>query len=189
MTPTPERRFTLLDAMVLIAATAAALTFIRATGLSFLEPTFDHPRAKYAALARHEASMAMPFLTSWTLAFFGLRLIPPRPRLRRLGRQPGTAACIAAILAVAIHSMWLLSVFIGVVDPVGKGWLRVPRFFFESFGDVAPYAIIGAWSTYALSARRRPRTDWVDRFGNILGVAWIVAVLARSVALLGILSI
>ena len=48
--------------------------------------------------------------TITTLAFFAMRFLPPRPRFRRLGRQPGFVACSAATLAIAFHVVGLVTV-------------------------------------------------------------------------------
>src|SRR5437764_9946698 len=112
--------------------------------------------------------MSMLFLSIWTLAFFAMRFLPPRPRFRRLGRQPGFVACSAATLAIAFHVVGLVTVSYGVVDPVGRGLIPLPRYFFEEFSGVVPYAVAGAWLTLALSGKWRAPADSVDRIGIAL---------------------
>lgn len=87
------RKFTLLDAMILVAATAAGLAFLRlflAEGRFFQGAPFQGQFTSYV-LSGIEA--AYPFLTTWTFALVILRLRQLRPRFRRIVRQPGMAAC------------------------------------------------------------------------------------------------
>ena len=123
--PAPRcRRFTLLDAMVLVAATAAGL----AVGLSTRSEPFHFrggatPFGEWPSLEPVDFSggllqwktyrethmlltgiayQAMPLTFPWTLAVLALRLRRPRPSLRRLAHQPGFAACVAvAVMSVA----------------------------------------------------------------------------------------
>jgi hypothetical protein len=177
------RRFTILDGMILVAATALGLAFVHATGLHFTVPTFNTARGPYIALVLHEVSMLMPFLTTLTLAYFVVGLLPPRPSLKRLARQPGMAACCAATTAIVIQVVWLLSVGMGVSDPVGRGWLPLPKFFFQTFGDVVPYAVVGAWLTLALTGRWSPCPNWADRLGRSLGVSWLIGIMIRWICM------
>jgi len=102
------RKFNLLDAMILIAATAAGLALLRtflASGRFFLGSPFQR-RFESCVLSGIEA--AYPFLVMWTLALVILRLRQPRPRIRRLIRQPGMAAC-------SVASMMLIVQLLGIV--------------------------------------------------------------------------
>jgi len=89
-----RRPFTILDAMILIAASAVGLALARAI-------IHDAPR-----LWPSPTWVVQPvtyFLLTWTTAFIPLRLRSPRPPLGRLMLQPGMAACCAATILVCIQ--------------------------------------------------------------------------------------
>ena len=77
----PKRRLTLLDVMILVAATAIALALARAT-VSPVQPDGE------------AIVVAWAFLTPLSWAVLLLRLKRPRPGLRRLTSRPGDAACL-----------------------------------------------------------------------------------------------
>jgi hypothetical protein len=88
-----RRRFTLLDITVLVAATAVGLALYRAARL---DTALALPQVVYAwseegakgvvGCLRNDLERALPFLAAWTVAVFGLRLVGPRPRMRRTAR-------------------------------------------------------------------------------------------------------
>src|SRR3954453_6913158 len=114
MVPSVPRRFTLLDAMVVIAAIAVGLLPI-----PFLLDvwTFSLAGSPYWRFLLLCGSMVDGMLCSFALtlgpALLALRLRRPRPRLRRVFRQPGTAACTAVVvyelsfLAITLMSLFL----------------------------------------------------------------------------------
>src|SRR3954468_8436504 len=69
-----RRRFTLFDAMVLIAATAIGMAVSRA----FLRALPAY--AGKGSLPRYQVAAASPCLAAWTLALLALRRRPPHPR-------------------------------------------------------------------------------------------------------------
>jgi len=96
------RKCTLFDAMILVAATAAGMALLRmflAEG-RFFQGAFFQGRFTSYVLSGIEA--AFPFLMTWTFALVILGLRQPRPRIRRLVRQPGIAACSAASSGFAV---------------------------------------------------------------------------------------
>ncbi len=102
------RKFNLLDAMILVAATAAGLGLLRmflAGGRFFLGSPFQG-RFSYYVQSGIEASY--PFLMMWTFALFVLGLRQPRPPVRRLVRQPGMAACAAASLILVVQLLGIV---------------------------------------------------------------------------------
>jgi hypothetical protein len=97
------RRFTILDATILVAATAVGLAILRlfvADGWFFRQ---EFPISHIKSMAQCANEACLPFFASWTLGFLILRLRWPRPRLRRLARQPGMAACSAAALVLIVQ--------------------------------------------------------------------------------------
>ena len=97
-----ERRLTILDAMVMVVATAGALALAR--------PNLQSGNLAHPAWAGYlEASIGV--LVAWTPTALWLRLRRPRPTLRRLARQPGFAAGVAgtAVLGLGVAALVLLA--------------------------------------------------------------------------------
>jgi hypothetical protein len=108
------------------------------------------------------------------LALIPIRLLRPRPGLRRLVRQPGFAACcaIAAVLALGFIEglMWVL------FRDVQKGWGNVWPF--QQLWAIAIeirgiFAVAGVWLLLAFTGRWRAEKSWVDRLGRALGAVWV----------------
>ena len=100
-----------------------------------------------------------------TLAYFPLRLRPPRPSLRRVTRQPGTVACCAVVLAV------VLAIVIGI--PAG---LQAHNLFNMATNYVViAHSVAAAWMAMILTVGWRTRQDWVDAMGQYLGGFWIAS--------------
>jgi hypothetical protein len=110
-----------------------------------------------------------PVVASWSLALLSLRLVGPRPRFRRLARQPGLIAGFALLLSLAFSAVPLL--IRALVKPA-------PTIYAEVLGwcilTLPAATTLASWMTLAVSGAWRPEPDWVDRFGRTLGVVWIV---------------
>jgi hypothetical protein len=191
MSSTPCRKFSILDAMVLVAATAVGLAFLRASVGDFSElgarmqdsvrvlaGPLDHWGAWGLAIYStcvQAAALSIPFGWAWSVAILLLRLRRPRPRRRRLACQPGAIACYSAaitlvpaitrVVGVALMS-GMSSGFREMLDwVVGTWFVFVPA--------LAGFAVIGSWATLLLGRRWRPEPSWIDRAGRVLGVYWI----------------
>jgi hypothetical protein len=128
-------------------------------------------------------------LACLTLAVLVLRLTPPRPRRRRLWRQPGFLACVA----VAFSFGWKLAGIFVLVGAelatsgttglpalgalVGElmALLLVPR------GNIGGSVLL-VWSITWASGLWLPEPSWIDRAGRVLGAAWV------AITLLGVLG-
>lgn len=170
----PDRKFTLLDLLILIAATAAGLGAMRA-----LSPDHDNFTAPYSPIspptwmnwgsvvALNWAFYLSPLLAAWTLGILALRLRRPRPSLRRLAFQPGWVACCVATVGIAAGTVMTL---IGVYGRYGIGY----------YFDLVPYpvgvAVAAAWTQLAVSGRWRSEGSWIDRAGRVMGIAWLAIV-------------
>ncbi len=167
-------RFTILDAMILVAATAAGIALLRATGFGVKELQIWMSRPGITAgmrkfeLIQYGLSVPLPCLTTWTFAFLILRLRQPRPHMRRLFRQPGIIACSAAALAVSIEAGWILSLL-----ATRSRFIQLETVF-VGYAQQVSFSVAGAWLTLALSGRWKSETSWIDRLGRALGFAWIV---------------
>jgi hypothetical protein len=160
------RKFTLLDAMVLIAATAFSLLPVgwsiehlvsrmgRVSWGRLHEESYREFLIQETTLPRQIASgfseVAIYFLMFYTLVILGMRLLPPRPSVRELSRQPGLWACTGATLGLA------LIVWVPYFKPV-----------------IIPAAVGLAWLTLAASGRWCSESSWLDRTGRALGVCWL----------------
>ena len=116
---------------------------------------------------------------SWLLplsvAILEWRLRSPRPRWRRLVRQPGFGAC-------GIVSAWLIVLMV----PIGIGVALNPSRLNPAFGYLLlahfrgiGVPILGAWILLFLGGFWRPEKSWQDRAGMILGASWIALELVR----------
>ena len=153
--PAPRcRPFTVLDGMILVAATAVGL----AIGLSMRSeayhlsngsigigewPSIDPPDysggllhwktyRETHRLLQQVAGESTPLMFPWTLAVLGLRLRRPRPTLRRLARQPGFAACASVAMMAVVGFLGHLS---STLEPMTWGdgfrfrwWLELINF-------------------------------------------------------------
>jgi len=130
MEPTPRRKFTLIDAMVLIAATALALVpihYIYAAVGVFDLPT-DSSLDSFLIIMMGVYAILIPLLITLSLALWLLRLRRPRPRFRQVFRQPGMAASTAILLA-ALLSLVRFCVFLAImVHSVQAPFLSVSNF-------------------------------------------------------------
>lgn len=55
-------------------------------------------------------TLASPFVAVLTLALIPIRLLPPRPRSRRLSRQPGMTAACASAVAISLIGLPVIGV-------------------------------------------------------------------------------
>jgi len=178
-TPTPitpliasPRRFTLADAMILVAAMAIGFAWSRAFVAILRDPSSAIPHAVLRALFWIQA--AQPCLMTLFLATLICRLRPPRPPLKRLIRQPGLVASAAAVFVYSLDSILTglhqaanvaLSYFGLTLGIVRTSW-------FLYWAVV--YGIACSWILLAVSRRWRAEPSWVDRLGRVLGATWLV---------------
>jgi hypothetical protein len=174
MTSMPRRRFTIADAMILMAATAAGLALIRSKGMDFSQPP-TNGALRIVNLVFTANRATFPFLMTWTPALLILGLMSPRPVWRRLFRQPGMAACSAATLVMAIELIpfVLYAMTLGVETAISKGFLVRMNQLVVTYAQNVPFSIEGAWATLVLSGLWRCERTWIDRVGTILGIVWI----------------
>ncbi|HEY2158002.1 MAG TPA: hypothetical protein VGH33_20405 [Isosphaeraceae bacterium] len=185
-----ERRFTLLDAMILVAATAVGLAIARrwtemaeATRL-FLSPE-DGLLPALAPLTRRVV-LGWPVVAMWTLALVALRLRGPRPRAQRLFAPPGMVACVVAAVVMAME-------FAQVVVVETEDWLQYPQprhtearwhdLEFRAIHTTATtsisFAVLAAWVVMVVTRRWRPERGWIDRAGRFVGCLSILLVPLR----------
>ena len=177
--PTSPRPLTLLDAMILVAATASACPVIRWIGKDF-DPDESLPdlflgllaQGRFGAFGAVLAILSLPFAVAWTVAVIPLQLKRPRPARRRLARQPGWMAACSAV-----PGMMLLALGVGVIF---LGWGRSSFYLddleFSLFAlapSLAGATVLGSWMTLIVGGRWRAEASWIDRLGRALGVYWL----------------
>jgi hypothetical protein len=170
--PVEQRRFTLLDAMVLVVATAGGFAAVRTftAAIRRVQGPGRPGLADWVALSTWVVSF-------WMLALLALRLGRPRPPLRRLGRQPGVAACIAGWLALSFQLLYMLPTLRGSRYGLpGLYYIMMSADAISASGAVA-----AAWATLVLSGRWRAAADWIDRSGRALGIFTIATALLLTV--------
>lgn len=171
MAAQPRRRFHLVDGMILVAATAAGLAFVRAT-IDDRDPLMLGPWAAVVWLSeslRFALACTLPVLAAWTLALPLVRLRRPRPGLHRVARQPGFVACLAASMALLVCGL--------SIPPMlwGGSRLMMSQLSLVSYTPEAGFAVAGAWLALALGSHWRPEPSWIDRLGRGVGWLWISA--------------
>lgn len=185
--PSP-RRFTLVDAMILVAFTAVALLPVRfigsLEGWDWLpEMIRSLPGASPDKLANFlvligifSTYLAAPL----SLAALVLRWIPPRPARSEVLRQPGIlgfGVVLALFLIVApptLLSMWAFAKLDSVLD---LDSLLIGNVLIQA--KVVGVIVLGVRLTLRASLGRIPApADWVDRFARVFAWYWIVVGLA-----------
>jgi len=181
MATQPPRRFGVLDGMILVAALAVASLSIR-PALGFLldldeRRMFPAMGLWYGTVPRTVVLATEPLVAALTVAFLLIRLRQPRPRFRRLMRQPGMAAGIASASAMIVGVLMIPAAFALVGMPqrenLYRGW-------FLTIFEPAGAAVAAVWLFMAVARVGRPEAGWIDRLGRALGGYWIVAFLAMT---------
>lgn len=177
----PPRKFTVLDALALIAAVGIGLALARAYQSSMDSAAAATGGAMTYPFRIRWFGRPAPLLVSLTLTLFALRLIGPRPRYRRLVGSPGFAACYAAAVGLAITA-------VTIAMELGTGYLGYRRnplylhfLMMRSVTFAAP-SVAGVWVALGLLGRwRRHRgRDWVEVSGIVLGIGWLVLLAATQ---------
>ncbi len=157
--------------MILIGTTAAGFALAR----TMLEET-----ARMRLGLMWLTGMVTSMLLVWTVTLLVLRLQRPRPTLHRLICQPGMAACLAAVLVTTIDTInW--SIHWVMLDP-RNALLRMllPPVYWPGHTHHVGQAVAVTWLGLLLSRRWRPKPGWIDRFGRLIGVFWLMTMLIDS---------
>jgi hypothetical protein len=151
--------------MIAVAALAMEFALIRGLGLGFewdfVRKIWTETRWFFHSWMIDEFIfrlflLGMTATLSTTLAALIYRLRRPRPRWRRLVRQPGMAAVLTAVI------VWLASLPLVVLEPdLGRPAV------------LAGFGITARWGLLRLSRRWRCEPSWVDRLGRLVGITWI----------------
>jgi hypothetical protein len=193
---TDQRRFRVLDAMILVAATALGCGALEWLGretdgevvwtavydgtreLFHQSPGGDWPIGEETLeLCLLTAWLTTPLVAMWTLALIPIRLLGPRPRIRRLARQPGMMSTCASGVTIVLVGLFALVEALAVELRGFKGPVRSAE-----WAPIVPMllglAVLVSWTTLLIGRRWRAEPSWVDRLGRATGVFWIVVAFA-----------
>lgn len=180
--PVASRPFQLVDAMILTAGAALALTPPSRDFITHIPSKLQgwvewsrHLAGRRiipslvgldagSMLARDVVTYLSGLMTNpligLTLALIWIRLRRPRPPGRAIARQPGFAACAAALVGffLGLEASYLLG---AAVRP-----------------ELAVGAAVGAtWVALLVTRRWAAEPGWIDRLGRGVGLGWIAVAL------------
>ncbi len=190
------RKFTILDSMILVAAVACGFALHRAaSSVIASEPKWVGPipqQPPVVVYLRQVMEWGYPLLVPLTLAVLVMRLRRPRPRWRRLLRQPGMAACCAAVVPIVL-SLVGLGRLIWILEPPEPSFTLTSRRVYsivvvppigEIFGAMECNIglwVLGACLILILARRWRSERSAIDRLGRIVGIGWILMLVVHAV--------
>jgi hypothetical protein len=156
--------------MVLVLATAIALALARR---GIIEA-----RTGYRTAVEENAWRAIIVVfhaeVCWSLALAWLRLRLPRPRWRRLMRQPGFEASLAAVISL-LGGFLLSLLFVLEITSAGMSFLL-----FGFYPLIVGPAILTVWLIQMMNGHCRCEPTWIDRVGRVLGACWIATAIAAG---------
>ncbi len=176
-----ERPFTISDAMILVAASAVGLAWGGGVYRSSLRegtaPFGGKPWGERFLLA--VLILVIPCLIAWTPAALLLRLRSPRASWTWMGRQPGLAASLSALIGITLAGLLSVAVMVRLILRRGASWPTFEEWaasWLEFFWIASPLVgacVLVAWLLQAIQRRWRAEPSWIDRGGRALGVLWI----------------
>jgi hypothetical protein len=193
MRTTELRKFTLFDAMFLIAATAFALVPIRFLQLHLPVINYWSP-AVFLRLGMMIDAMLCPVALTLAPVLCALRLQRPRPGLGPVFRQPGMAAATCTLVnELFFVTISMISLIIHHFAGNLPNQHLFYRFNFVYWVWIFPMCITGitvsaVWVVLWMSGAWRGEQSWIDRAGRILGIYWVAnSLLFGSAMLAGML--
>lgn len=176
-----RRRVLVLDLMILVFALAGGLS----QALHLYREASDYyqrnsPRIGLVWGIADTATLSIaatePVVELLAVALIAVRLIPPRPEVRDLARQPGLIACCNIVLSMILGWIWLYAVLCYNVNHVMK--LYEPR----SIAILAVpammrgAAVAAGWFTMALTGSMKLERGWVELIGIALGLYFVALI-------------
>jgi hypothetical protein len=190
-----HRRLTIVDGVVMTASMAVALSISRLYTQVVLEfpgwglrPGMSLMEVWYWVYRRNCMLLVSSIILA--AALLALRMRQPRPRFRRLMRQPGTVACWAIVFVVVLRGLGVLEGTVLariaglkwhqlVFDLDGIDWGYYPALVFSEAENVAPQmclAVAVSWVLLLVSGQWRPEPSWIDRMGRALGMYYVLMI-------------
>ena len=190
-TPPQRRRLTLRDLSLMVVAAALAMAGFRFAMTRVFPGWLDYsrwpvwisqPSLRFLLYMLSDVTAPLiPLAGAWTGLLLILRMFPPRPSWRRVWRQPGMAACLAALLAMLWVGLAVSLIYAGLLlFPAGQFdelWF-IQNLFIGHVFPLVGLAVASIWSQLLLSRRWTRPADWIDRAGRGVGILWIVIGLA-----------
>ena len=186
--PAPRRRrLTLRDLSLAVLAAALAMAGFQFGVTRVFPGWLDYsrwpgwiarpsPRVVLYMLSDATAPL-IPLAGAGTGLLVALRALPPRRPWRRLWRQPGMAACLSALVALAWVGLSAGLIF-GLVSafPAWRfdGLSFVQEFIVAHVFPLVGVAVASTWSQLLLARRWTRPADWIDRAGRVVGILWII---------------
>lgn len=179
----PPRKFRMADLMILVAGCSAGIAWTRAYLGDIVRWSPYWMQESWRESIQEILRATTPCLASLGLALLACRLRPPRPSIRRIARQPGTAALACSALVMAAEAAILLAAralkpALDRLLPLDPSFLTTPRqplglaLATSIFEMTGPAVAIG-WFGLLVGGRWRPEPTWIDRAGRCLGISWI----------------
>lgn len=195
--PQKSRRMpTLLEAILLVGSAAIGLGMFQWAHRSMFQGwiwMLDHglpARGDWMAInlvvtCTDTMVLFIPLAAPWTFLLLLLRMRPPRPSWRRIWRQPGMAACLAALLGW----IWSLLAVLVAFDATQVARTNrtitlfhwVQKYLSDGVFMYVGLAVAATWICLWISGRWRQSADWIDFMGRVVGVLWIVIGFAWTV--------
>jgi hypothetical protein len=178
-----SRRLTVADSLICIAGLAIGIwvsdiELIPSAKSSLYVPT-ETWRAHPVRLAWSWGSLIVrhtqPMAATLTLVLLLLRILKPRPDLRRLTRQPGFTASFAASLAICIGGALNYATTKATFTPghEAQGYTWVALF---PNGSEPGIAAAACWALLVVGKSWRFERTWIDRLGCLLGIYWLIMI-------------
>jgi hypothetical protein len=182
------RRFTILDAMIFMAASCPGLFHMMRNYDAERLLTFHTNKIGLTLLVIcNYLYYIVPLMAMMTLAVFLVRFRRPRPPVRCIFREPGSIACFGAITVgllfmvrvAALHVPFVLDSVDGSLSDFVReiAATELSELFWSSFWDGPPRIgeTVGVlWLVLIVSGRWHAEPGWIDRLGRILGLFWVL---------------
>lgn len=192
--PPPTRRLTLGDLVILVGAVAGFVALARHSfstfpgierSLDFVEGQSRRSASAGAVFPDLYAEIVAEGMATASLAQIVLRLRSPRPRWRRLMRQPGwiasgvgllaaTAGCGMVQMRGRVEAAHMQGTF---AKYLANSSVRLPLVTADA-AMAGGLAVVGAWLALAGAGALRPEPSAIDRAGRLVGLGWIFLPLA-----------
>ncbi len=170
------RSMGLSDLIWIVAGVAVWLVIVRNYGQTMrLGPGWymDLWSLRKLRLNRHGLALFGFGLEVASLLLLMVRFRQPRPRWRRVWRQPGLLASAGAVVGMAIGLVGTVASSLAVTTGFyPAGWPSLLGCFRGSLSCGAP-GVVGAWLALGLSGRWRAERSALDRLGRLVGWLWL----------------
>jgi hypothetical protein len=163
-------RFTLRDAMILIAAAAVGALGYRVNDAAMTEHNFHLGETDFDVVVDQWAILGGPGLAALTAGLVTARLFPPRPTRSELFRQPGfTAGCIALVVVAGRFVEYRVIDWLIEFDDwfLAMEWIGAM--------EQVSVCILITCPALALAGCLKAERGWIDPALRAVGIVWVLA--------------